>query len=171
MKTIMLFSLLILTSGFEVFSQNLLNPEEERTANQNFELGNNKVLKPPVPEFRILKELHVDNQVFVQQIGYGNYINANTSTENSNLSLLQTGNENYISFIVGAVDVEGMIQQEGNYNASFDFTVNSKQNISANLIQKGDNLHFERYGANSIGNRLKFTQTGDSKSIIVRNFE
>ena len=73
--------------------------------------------------------------------------------------------------MMDAKNLDGTIIQNGDNNNAFDFTVNSNQDVSANLLQQGDKLHFERYGANSISNNLKIIQTGETRSIIVRNFQ
>ena len=138
------------------------------------EFGNTYIMQFPFSNFHKPepnKEIPVGNQIFIEQIGANNNIDAYTSSENSDLKLLQYGDGNYISFITDAQNLDGTIIQDGNNNKSFDFTVNPDQDVSANLLQQGDNLHFERYGANSISNNLKIIQTGETRSIIVRNFQ
>jgi len=41
---------------------------------------------------------------------------------------------------------------------------------SIELNQTGNNLHFERFGSNDIGDNLQFNMTGESRTIVVRNF-
>jgi len=173
MKTY-LYILLIILFGFEGFSQSLLNPEEEKIISEKMEFGNSHLLQFPISNFQKPepnKEIPVGNQIFIEQIGANNNIDTYTSSESSDLELFQYGNSNNISFMIDAKNLDGTIIQNGNNNNAFDFTVNANQDVSANLLQQGDNLHFERYGANSISNNLKIIQTGETRSIIVRNFQ
>ena len=174
MKTNLYMLTLLLFIAFYGFSQNSTNPDEKRILIENREFGNFIVLESPTLNSQIpnvKNELQSSNQIFIEQIGVNNNINTYTSSENSDLKLLQYGDGNYISFITDAQNLDGTIIQDGNNNKSFDFTVNPDQDVSANLLQQGDNLHFERYGANSISNNLKIIQTGETRSIIVRNFQ
>ena len=174
MKAQILNLLLVFFFGFNSFSQNLTNPEEESFINEKKEFGNFVPTNFPIQNFqkpKTNKEIPKANQIFIEQIGANNNIDTYTSSENSDLKLFQYGDSNNISFIMDAKNLDGTIIQNGNNNNAFDFTVNANQDVSANLLQQGDNLHFERYGANSISNNLKIIQTGETRSIIVRNFQ
>ena len=174
MKAQIFMLLLVFFFGFNGFSQNLTNPEEENMLNEKIEFGNFMPANLPFQNFQKPepnKEIPVGNQIFIEQIGANNNIDAYTSSENSDLELFQYGDSNNISFMMDAKNLDGTIIQNGNDNNAFDFTVNANQDVSANLLQQGDNLHFERYGANSISNNLKIIQTGETRSIIVRNFQ
>ncbi|WP_156101184.1 hypothetical protein [Salegentibacter sp. Hel_I_6] len=111
-----------------------------------------------------------ENKVFIQQVGEGNNVTANIRSENSNVSYTQEGNFNHIGVDVFVADYQSTINQNGNNNNFFDQMYNSNTGASMELNQTGDNLHFERFGSNSIGDNLQFNMTGDSRSIIVRNF-
>ena len=166
--------ILLLFCGNFSFSQNPATLTEEKVLAEKREFGNfvglsSLALNSEKPE--VGNALPSGNQIFIEQIGSQNNVNARTSSQNSDLKLLQYGDGNYISFITDAQNLDGTIIQDGNNNKSFDFTVNPDQDVSANLLQQGDNLHFERYGANSISNNLKIIQTGETRSIIIRNFQ
>lgn len=174
MRSFIYFPLLALVFGFAGFSQNAISPEEKQAVSETREFGGFISLQPSALNFQNSKknnDLQVDNQIFIQQIGQANTIEANTSSGNKDLKLIQYGNRNYISFQSNAEKLQGAIVQKGDNNTSFDFSMNPGQDISTDVLQQGNNLHFERYGSNSIGNDLKFIQTGDTKSIIVRNFK
>ena len=169
-----LYILLFIFFVHEGFSQGLLNPEEEKIISEKMEFGNIYIMQFPFSNFHKPepnKEIPVGNQIFIEQIGANNNIDAYTSSENSDLELFQYGDSNNISFMIDAKNLDGTIIQNGNNNNAFDFTVNANQDVSANLLQQGDNLHFERYGANSISNNLNIIQTGETRSIIIRNFQ
>lgn len=173
MKTLICFSLLVLVFGFAGFSQDPNSPDQKRTPSENRGFKDLIALQSPGLKFQApdRKDLQPGNRVFIEQIGVGNTIEANTSAESSDLKLYQYGNQNYIGFMGDAKNLEGTLVQKGNNNASFDFSLDPDQDSSADLVQQGDKLHFESYGSNSIGNGLKFIQTGDTKSVLVRNFQ
>ena len=171
MKKIIIFSFFLCLPLFGI-SQNFIHSEQIKNLERfefgiNFEKNNFLLLNK--------KEFGADtneaNQIFIEQIGANNNIDTYTSSENSDLKLFQYGDSNNISFMMDARNLDGTIIQEGNNNNAFDFTVNANRDVSANLLQQGDNLHFERYGANSISNNLKIIQTGETRSIIIRNFQ
>lgn len=112
-----------------------------------------------------------NNEVFIQQIGNGNNINSQVSAEKRTLNYTQLGDYNSINVKVNAEKIQQNIIQNGNANNVFDFSNAPSQEVSLNLSQNGNNLHFERYGSNSIGDKLEFNMTGNSKSIIIRNFQ
>ena len=169
-----LYILLIILFSFDGFSQNLPNLEDEDLLNEKKEFGDFVPTNFLIQNFqkpKTNKEIPKANQIFIEQIGANNNINTYTSSENSDLKLFQYGDSNNIYFIMDAKNLDGTIIQNGNNNNAFDFTINANRDVSANLLQQGDNLHFERYGANSISNNLKIIQTGETRSIIVRNFQ
>ena len=171
MKPYTFIHLFFLFIGVSVFSQTSISLEEKRSMNEKMEFGSFIGWQLNSLNFLTQQDIKIDGQVFIKQIGNQNNINSVTSSANSDLKLFQYGNGNYISFIIDAEKLEGMILQEGDRNNAFDFTIDPTQDISANLLQQGNNLHFERYGANSIGNNLKFEMTGENKTVIVRNFK
>ncbi|SKB42318.1 hypothetical protein SAMN05660903_00637 [Salegentibacter salinarum] len=111
-----------------------------------------------------------ENNVFIRQVGEGNNVTANISANNTAVSYTQEGNFNHIGVDVNVEDYQSTINQNGNNNNFFDQMYNSDTGASMELNQTGDNLHFERFGSNSIGDKLQFNMTGESRSIIVRNF-
>lgn len=111
------------------------------------------------------------NNIFIQQVGNRNYISTNTELTESMLKFSQMGDDNSIDFLALSRSATGTIEQVGNNNRSFDFAISQDQEISRNLTQNGNQLHFENYGSNSIGNKLEFRMNGDFNSVIVRNFK
>ena len=101
-----------------------------------------------------------ENRVFIQQVGEGNNIDATIRSQSSNVSYNQNGDFNYIGIKVNVEDYTSTINQQGNNNAA----------ASIELNQTGNNLHFERFGSNDIGDNLQFNMTGESRTIVVRNF-
>lgn len=109
--------------------------------------------------------------VYLQQIGDRNSASVDISSKQIDLQLVQNGNDNFLGIWATARTVEGNVIQNGNNNFAFDFADDPDLELPLNLSQTGDGHHFESHGINSIGNKLKFNMTGDSRMIIVRNFK
>ncbi|GAA4271136.1 hypothetical protein U6A24_04500 [Aquimarina gracilis] len=112
----------------------------------------------------------VSNSIFIQQIGADNIIRSNITAKFSDINILQNGNENRVELEEFVKETEKVITQTGNNNSVVDFTINPDISTSLELIQEGNNLIFERYGANELSKNLKFKMTGEAKTIIVRSF-
>lgn len=112
-----------------------------------------------------------NNEVFIQQVGNGNIINSKISAEESTVNYTQAGNYNTITIDATAKKIQQNIIQQGNANQVFDFSYAPSQEISLNLSQTGNELHFEKFGSNSISDDIKFNMTGNSRTIIMRNFK
>ena len=111
-----------------------------------------------------------ENRVFIQQVGEGNNIDATIRSQSSNVSYNQNGDFNYIGIKVNVEDYTSTINQQGNNNNIFDQIYNTNAAASIELNQTGNNLHFERFGSNDIGDNLQFNMMGESRTIVVRNF-
>lgn len=111
-----------------------------------------------------------ENRVLIQQVGEGNNIDATIRSQSSNVSYNQNGDFNYIGIKVNVEDYTSTINQQGNNNNIFDQIYNTNAAASIELNQTGNNLHFERFGSNDIGDNLQFNMMGESRTIVVRNF-
>ncbi len=114
----------------------------------------------------------LNNNVFIQQIGDDNVINTriDTNLNTSSLRLTQAGNSNIIVIDEKAPEVVKNIVQNGDNNKVIDFSLNSLNATSLDLIQNGSNLTFEKFGTNSLTENLKFTMQGTSRTLIIRSF-
>lgn len=110
------------------------------------------------------------NQVFIQQIGNDNKIDSRIKANKSNTNLFQNGSGNELFLKVNADDFKGNLQQIGDNNKIYDNIYAPNEQIELNLTQRGDNNKFQKFGSNSISNKLKFETSGNSQTIIVRNF-
>ena len=82
MKTYFYITLLTFFIGFNSFSQNLTNPGEENMLNEKIEFGNFMPANLPFRNFQKSepnREIPVGNQIFIEQIGANNKIDAYTS--------------------------------------------------------------------------------------------
>jgi len=112
------------------------------------------------------------NAIFINQVGAGNTVNAQLrASESATSSFQQNGDSNAINTTIIAKNIQNNINQNGINNQVIDYANAPNKDISLNLSQQGNDLYFERFGSNSIGDNLQFNMTGSFKSIIVRNFK
>lgn len=151
---------------------------------QNYSEDNNEAVKlDPVTEKAKGFSLGIDNtpnprlsnltgnSIFLKQVGDYNKVIVSSQANTSEINLSQKGNVNDINldYKVNAVITD--VAQNGDYNKVKDFVYDRNENVSLELIQNGDDLYFERFGANNITKSLKFKQTEASPTIIVRSFK
>ncbi|MHA7058411.1 hypothetical protein ACWGOQ_0014405 [Aquimarina sp. M1] len=111
-----------------------------------------------------------NNAVFIQQIGTGNQVFSNIVAQSSDIRLSQNGERNLIEIDETSKEIEKIITQNGTNNIVTDFSFNPDISTSLELMQEGNNLSFERFGSNELSKNLKFTMTGNNRTIIVRSF-
>lgn len=112
------------------------------------------------------------NQVYIQQVGVGNYAKAMVASQKSKVEYRQQGDFNYINFDVQAHNVEKVVHQKGDSNRAFGFFNGVPETaVGLQLFQNGNNQHFEQFGTNSIGEKMQLKMNGNTNSIIVRNFK
>jgi len=113
-----------------------------------------------------------NNGVFITQIGEGNMVNASLKARDfANASFEQNGDLNKVNSNITAQSIENKIIQNGTNNQVIDYINAPSQDVSLQLNQQGNDLYFERFGSNSIGDKIQFNMTGSFKTIIVRNFQ
>ena len=110
------------------------------------------------------------NSVFLRQIGDFNTVSVQVQTNASEISLFQNGDSNDISLDYVANTAITDLVQNGNNNRISDFINDANADVSLDLIQDGDNLNFQRDGANSLTKSLKFKQTEASPTLIIRSY-
>lgn len=110
------------------------------------------------------------SQVYIQQVGVGNYAHAQVKSEQAFVDYRQEGNYNYISFDMQTPSVENVVHQRGNSNRAFGFMTGDVQS-NLHLSQTGNNQHFEQFGSNSIGDKMQLKMSGNTNAVIVRNFQ
>jgi len=110
------------------------------------------------------------NTVFIRQIGANNSVISSITSESSDISIIQNGNQNIVEIEENSREIEKVITQLGDNNLIRDFSFDPNQSTNLELIQEGSNLIFERFGTNELSRSLKFKMTGDSKTIVLRSF-
>lgn len=109
------------------------------------------------------------NSVFLRQIGDYNTASIRTHTNASEVNLLQNGNSNDTQLDYTANTAVADLVQNGDYNSIKDFVNKPEMDISIDLVQDGNNLKFERDGANELTKSIKFRQSEASPLLIVRS--
>lgn len=112
----------------------------------------------------------VGNNIFITQTGTNNNINANIFSQDGIVELEQAGERNNVQMKIDAAVVQGVVIQNGSDNQIFDYVPSSNQPVLFYFKKEGNNHHIESYGSNSISNGLKVELEGNSKAIIIRNF-
>lgn len=113
----------------------------------------------------------VNNEVFINQIGNGNQVSTTIRSLENKSVYIQKGNYNNIYSNVNAKTYTSSIVQNGDRHKAFNFANSPEQDLSLELNQQGNSNHFEQFGSNSIGNKMKFQMAGNARSLIVRNFK
>ncbi|GHA28087.1 hypothetical protein GCM10007103_07010 [Salinimicrobium marinum] len=118
-----------------------------------------------------LSSIPSGNNIFIEQIGNNNRVNAQISSPNLDARFTQAGMGNEFSIDLNAEKVKYTLVQSGDNNYLLDHTFAPSRTVELSLQQNGNNNHVEKYGTNSITNKLEFNLTGDSKSLIIRSFQ
>ncbi len=111
-----------------------------------------------------------DNMVFINQIGENNQVDSYTNASTSSIQILQNGNQNKVYLDISADTIDELVIQNGNNNTLLDYSTFGVKSHELQLIQNGNNQNLTWYGGNSISEKMKITMQGESKTIIIRNF-
>lgn len=112
-----------------------------------------------------------NNAVYVQQVGNSNIVDVNIDAKTSEININQQGNLNRADLDYFVNSATATINQLGDRNVIRDLITDRSANSSLNLTQEGTNLNFQRYQTNTLTESLKFKQTGQSKTLIIRSFK
>jgi len=110
------------------------------------------------------------NSLSIVQASSFNTAEVKVAARASDIKINQNGNENRVGLFYKVDAVVTDIKQNGDENTVLDYVINPSSEVSLNIEQNGDNLTFDRFGANSITKNIKFTQTTASPTIIIRSF-
>lgn len=160
----LIFSSFFLTQ--HIHSQTYISNTSQLITEQQKNIATD-IVKSPLEKQPNLQE---NNIVFITQIGEKNKIDTNTNASNSFITILQKGDLNKINLDISANTIKETIIQNGDNNAFLDFSNFNVQNHEINVFQNGNNQNLVWYGGNEISEKMKITMQGDSKTLIVRNF-
>jgi len=111
------------------------------------------------------------NSVYIGQIGSGNLVNAFFESKRSEVEITQQGNGNNILLAIDTNTYDGDITQKGNNNFFSEYTSSPNYKLEHNVGQIGNNNNLVIHGSNSLSEKIDVKILGDSKTIIIRNFQ
>lgn len=109
--------------------------------------------------------------VYLRQVGFNNQADIQSQSNATNIVVTQNGNNNDVDLDYKVNSVEATVVQNGNGNRVRDYVLDKNKDVEFNLTQQGTNLTFDKFGSNSMTDKIEFTQTGANKTIIVRSFQ
>lgn len=127
----------------------------------------NFLLSQPV---NVILDEDSSNSVFINQMGDGNTITSKTFSESSEINYFQIGNNNEIIVNLRSTRIEENILQFGNDNSVINMNRGDQIFHKGEIMQNGNNQSLVWLGDNGISEKLEVTMIGDSKMIIVNNF-
>lgn len=170
-NSIILFLFISFVIGSTSFGQNY-EDDKNNTSIESFDSKPSELNFLSVQTFQVVPSEIIlkNNNVFISQIGADNLIKVNTQSTISNIDLLQYGNQNRIYLDIVANTIEESVIQNGNNNVFSDYSTYDLNYHSAEIIQTGNNHNLTWFGGNSVSEKIKINMQGESKTIIVRNF-
>lgn len=111
-----------------------------------------------------------NNAIFIEQVGFGNVVNAQVSADNSQIFINQDGSFNVTGLRLNAQNIQQSINQIGNGNLMLDYSVHGAQLHQVNVNQLGNYNTTISTGRNGISERLQVTQQGTGSTVYVLHF-
>lgn len=121
--------------------------------------------------FVVVKAPQTTSNIYIEQIGINNAINTFIDAEESAVSYQQYGDSNEIDLDVVVKKLEEQIVQFGDDNYIFERVYNPSLSSQLQVQQAGDNLTLEKYGVNSLSERMRISMQGNGRTLIIRNFK
>lgn len=109
------------------------------------------------------------NIVQISQLGQSNDTDIVIRSSKSNLKVSQNGSNNNLEFNKSAKELSQTIVQTGNENYISDTSLYYGKPIDMTISQQGNNLKLINSGTNSISKDLKISQSGNSGSVYIFN--
>lgn len=115
----------------------------------------------------------VSNAIMIEQVGQGNMSFVNISSASSSVGVSQNGNGNDVAIALRGNNISESIFQLGSNNSVIDLSTRDASGAGLQVIQNGNNLAIERYGASRSSGPIKVTQSGNGsgRAVIVRQFK
>lgn len=114
----------------------------------------------------------VNNNVMIQQVGQGNLSFVSVASSSSSVNVNQNGNQNDVAIALRGNNISENVTQIGNDNSVIDVSTRDASGAGMNVLQNGNNLAIERYGASRRSGPISVTQSGNGsgRAVIVRQF-
>ncbi len=129
-----------------------------------------EILNQTTKQTTITTKQTSSSSVFIQQIGYKNTIQTEIDASYSQIQIEQRGEYNQVEIREISKEITKTIRQIGRDNRIGDFSIDSEVITNLELNQSGNNLIFERQGINELSKNMKFSMSGNNKTIIIRSF-
>ncbi|PCE64343.1 hypothetical protein B7P33_08580 [Sediminicola luteus] len=110
------------------------------------------------------------NETYIEQIGQNSTVQVTTDTDKSNITVLQKGADNQFALNVVARSYNGLFVQIGNQHRFSEYMNNPSQIIETQLLQEGSGQQLIIHNRNSLSDGLKIKMSGESQSVVIRNF-
>lgn len=111
-----------------------------------------------------------NNAVFIEQVGFGNIVNAQVSSDDSLINIYQEGCHNVTGLQLNAVKIRENIIQQGFSNLVLDYSVHGAQLHQVDVSQRGNYNTTISAGRNSISERLRVNQQGTGSTVLVIHY-
>lgn len=115
-------------------------------------------------------QANLNKTVLIRQVGETNTAFLNVFSDSYSIEVIQTGDYNTVDVNETALQISKNIIQTGDHNTYFENSFTSGEHTMMHLNQEGDNLYFEKFGSNALSDKIKLKMTGNSKTILLRNF-
>ena len=111
-----------------------------------------------------------ENSVFIAQIGDNNDIVSITKSFESDINIVQNGNQNVTILDLNSTKLTETVIQKGDNNTFLDYSPFKSDVRNATINQTGNNQNLTMFGSNSLSEKIKISMQGQDQSIIIRNF-
>jgi len=110
------------------------------------------------------------NVTVIQQVGNQNRAISNSFSETSDINFLQIGANNTIESTNLIPNTTERFVQTGNNNVINSFSFGNVEASSLQILQNGNDQRFEKFGTNSLTDRISLSVTGNNQTVIIRSF-
>ena len=115
-------------------------------------------------------QANLNKSVFIKQMGDTNTAFIDVFSNAYAVEVTQAGDYNAVDINESALQITKNIIQNGNNNTYFENSYSTGEHTMIDVNQEGSNLYFEKFGSNALSNKIKLKMTGNSKTVILRNF-
>lgn len=112
----------------------------------------------------------LSNAVFIEQVGFGNVVNAQVVSDNSQIFINQDGAYNVTGLRLNAQNITQNINQIGNSNLFLDYSVHGAVNRQVGINQIGNYNTTISTGRNGLSERLQVNQQGSGSTVYVIHY-
>lgn len=110
------------------------------------------------------------NSIYVTQIGDNNNLGSTTKSLESNIVIIQDGNQNTTFLDLNSSKLTESVVQKGENNTFLDYSMFKSTIRNVEINQTGGNQTLTMFGSNSLSEKMKVSMQGQNQSIIIRNY-